>query len=453
AQNGTNLAMTEIFGVAGPGLTYELMRYITGYQAVRGINIFNLFNFPLGRSGAYLAQELPVFTEKQIYCRPLKLFNRYLERLSYIYSVGERVYETGLYYPVRDFQGRLNAETASREFDILGRTLDDKTIDFDIIDDEIIRASHGADGGCICAGSAEYKNIIIPKSASVPDDVKKILDRFKKGGGKATDSVSELSPVIRADGKGLRAMHRKTEKEDIFLLFRENGDCGDYRIYLHSTHGYLLDLMNGTLRRFEAPEGILDLSLAVGETAVILLTSETLDAESIKDFCGCIDIDGTFLMRKDKELICDKNGFDTKNHTGKFIPVRLGDWSYLIGEAYSGSCVYKTEFTLTDENTGKEVMLDLGDVHFAAEVYLNGKNLGAALMPPYRVRIPAGILNKENELKIVVTNTSANWYTSTDYFDKWNISELSPYFEDEKALAKKSVSGGLYGPVKLLLFK
>ncbi|MBQ7596440.1 MAG: hypothetical protein IJU45_07240, partial [Clostridia bacterium] len=29
AQNGTNLAMTEIFGVAGPGLTYELMRYIT----------------------------------------------------------------------------------------------------------------------------------------------------------------------------------------------------------------------------------------------------------------------------------------------------------------------------------------------------------------------------------------------------------------------------------------
>ena len=70
-------------------------------------------------------------------------------------------------------------------------------------------------------------------------------------------------------------------------------------------------------------------------------------------------------------------------------------------------------------------------------------------MSPYRFKIPVGLLDKNNELKIVVTNTSANWYVHTDYFDKWSIKELSPYFEAELDYANDSVSGGLYGPVVL----
>ena len=103
AQNGTKFAMSEVLGVAGPGLTYDMMRYTVGYQAVRGINIFNPFNFPLGRKGQLLAQELPIFTENQPYYRYLGQFNRYTEHLSYISSLGERICETALYYPVSDF--------------------------------------------------------------------------------------------------------------------------------------------------------------------------------------------------------------------------------------------------------------------------------------------------------------------------------------------------------------
>ncbi len=70
-------------------------------------------------------------------------------------------------------------------------------------------------------------------------------------------------------------------------------------------------------------------------------------------------------------------------------------------------------------------------------------------MPPYRLKIPKGVLSENNTLKVVVTNTTANWYMHTDYFDKWNINELSPYFEAELDFAKDFVSGGLYGPVTL----
>lgn len=449
AQNGTKLAMTESFGVAGPGLTYDMMRYIAGYQAVRGINVFNLFNFPLGRKGEYLAQELPVFTQRQIYYRDLSRFNRYLERLSYIYTLGEHVCETGLYYPVSDFQGRMNAENAENAFDTLGRVLEDMTADFQIVDDDIIQSARGADEGYLRIGRAEYRHIIIPQNVYIPQNTRKVLDRFIKGGGRVSDNLSDVSPVICFEGTGLRAMRRKTEKEEILCFFREAGESGDYKIYLGSQSGFRLDLFDGGIQRLETKDGFLSLSLAVGETAVILLTEESLKADGTKEFKNSCDISYGFTLRKELELICDDNGFDNIKHIDKAVPVLLGDWSYLIGSAYSGSCVYETSFTLPDEKIGKEGELDLGEVHFTADVYLNGKHLGVKIMPPYRIIIPRGLLNKNNELKIIVTNTSANWYTHTDYFDNRDIKELSPYFEVEKEYAIEYASGGLYGPVTL----
>ncbi len=449
AQNGTKLAMSEIFGVAGPGLTYDIMRYTVGYQAVRGINVFNPFNFPLGRKGQLLAQELPIFTENQIYYSCFGQFNRYTERLSYISSLGERVCETALYYPVCDFQGGLKAEPVAKEFDALGRTLEDMLIDFDIVDGDVIQSASGLDKGFVRIGNAEYRNIIIPEGAYIPPETQKALNKFIKCGGRVLNNLQELTPVIQVEGEGLRAMHRKTKNGDIFCLFRESGRTGEYSIHLPSSKGYLLDLENGKLQFLETDAQILHLSLAIGETAVVLLTDETFDAELKKHFIDKFRIINDFLFCKDIELSCDENGFAKTKHTDNAIPIQLGDWSCLIGEGYSGSGVYETTFTLPTEKVGKEGEIDLGEVHFTASVYLNDQFIGTALMPPYRLTIPADVLDKENKLKIVVTNTSANWYIHTDYFDKWKQAELSPYFAAELEFAKESVSGGLYGPVEI----
>ncbi len=449
AQNGTKLAMSEIFGVAGPGLTYDIMRYTVGYQAVRGINVFNPFNFPLGRKGQLLAQELPIFTENQLYYRQLGQFNRYTERLSYISSLGERVCETALYYPVSDFQGGLNPESVAKEFDTLGRTLEDMLIDFDIVDDDVIQSARDLDKGFVQIGNAKYRNIIIPEGACIPPGTQKTLNLFIECGGRVLNNLQELTPVIKARGEGLRAMHRKTENGEIFCLFRESGEAGDYSIHLPSSKGYLLDLEIGKLQRLDADNKILHLSLAVGETAVVLLTDEVFDAELKKNFNNKFHIKNDFHFCKDIELCCDENGFTKTNHSDNATPIQLGDWSYLIGKAYSGSGVYETTFTLPAEKVGKTGGIDLGEVRFTASVYINDKFIGSALMPPYRLTIPAGVLDKENKLKIVVTNTSANWYVNTDYFDKWKKEELSPYFEAESEFAKETVSGGLYGPVEI----
>ena len=449
AQNGTKQAMSEIFGVAGPGLTYDVMRYVVGYLAVQGVNVFNLFNFPLGRHGAYLAQELPVFTQTQPYHRFLPQFNRYLERLSYVSTIGERVCETGLYDPVGDLQGGLNAERVAGQFNALGRALEARMIAFDIVDDDVIEAAEDVAGGCLRIGRAAYRHVIIPPNACIPPDTQKILRRFVQGGGSVSCDLSDVTPEIAVEGEGLRVMHRTADGSELFYLFRAAGDSGTYRIHLPASNGYLPDLTDGTLRRFEAENGWLTLSLALGETAVILLTDEALYAESPKEYGERCKISGRFLFRKALELTCDENGFRTIEHSDEAIAVGLGDWAEQIGSAYSGSAVYETEFTLPAEKIGKPGLLDLGDVRFAASVSLNGSPLGTAFLSPFRFKIPDGLLTQTNTLKIVVTNTSANWYIHTDHFDQWSDRELSPYFAAEKAYAKDAASGGLYGPVVL----
>lgn len=449
SQNGTKYAMCEIFGVAGAALTYEIMRYTVGYLAVRGINIFNPFNFPLGRKGQLLAQELPIFTEKQIFYKDLCQFNRYTERLAYISSLGERVCKTALYYPVSDFQGKLNADAIKENFDNLGRKLEDILVDFDIIDDDIITRATITDNNSIRIGRAEYKNIIIPENACIPEATKKALDNFIQHGIKVTNSISDLAPVIHAEGIGLRAMHRKASDAEIFCLYMETGEKESYKIHLPSSKGYLLDLENGELQRFEVKNNILDISLCLGETAVILLTDEAFESSPKKNFHSEIRIPENFMFSKKTELQCDENGFFNIEHSYDAVLAKQGDWSELIGSEYSGSCIYKTSFTLSDEKIGKEGKLDLGDVRFSASIYLNEQFLGTKIMPPYTFKIPEGILMKSNTLKITVTNTSANWYVHTDHFDKWTTEELSPYFEGELKFAKDYVSGGLYGPVTL----
>ena len=244
-------------------------------------------------------------------------------------------------------------------------------------------------------------------------------------------------------------MHRKADNSEIFILFNESDKNNDFYVHLPSSKGYLLDLMNGKLNNLKCENGILKLTLATGETAVVLLTDEFLKAEIKKEFKCRFDIASEFMLRKETELVYNENGFDNIKHSDNATSAKLGDWSHQIGSAYSGSGVYETTFTLPDEKADKEGEINLGNVHFAASVYLNDRFIGTALAPPYSLKLPSGLLKKENNLKIVVTNTSANWYLHTDYFDKWSTKELSPYFDSELEYTKDSVSGGLYGPVVL----
>ncbi|MBE6791443.1 MAG: hypothetical protein E7535_09695 [Ruminococcaceae bacterium] len=248
-QNGNKRVLAEIFGVAGAALTYDIMRYTAGFLAVRGINLFNIFNFPLGRTGHLLAQELPVFTEDQPYIKNLKDFNRYLERLSFVSSLGEAVCDTALYYPVRDFWSSLSAEKMSESFDKLGRGLEEKNQDFDIIDSDIIENAELSDSGELIFGNARYRKIIIPEGAFLSEKEKAVLEAFGNYGGRVFYGLSEICDNTITDKKGILTKRRRFKNGELILVFREKGEDTTVDVHLPCEACYLLELMSGKIIR------------------------------------------------------------------------------------------------------------------------------------------------------------------------------------------------------------
>ena len=452
-QNGADRVLTETCGVMGPGVTYEDLRYVFGYQAVRGVNLFNLLSISMGRSGTYLGHELPSFTEDQIYFRDLPQMNRYLERLSYVSSLGDRICDIALYYPIHDFWGRKNGDAVAESFDALGRALEARQVDFDIIDDDVIAGATGIEKGMAEIGKGCYRHIIIPENAYIPPKTAEILEQFVKNGGKVSHCAGQATPAVEVLGiaGGLRVSRRKIPGGELLCLFREGGEEKVFNICVPHGRGYSLSLDNGQMQALSVENGILRVCLELGETAVLLFTEEQYPVEKAGAFMREAEITAHFQFQKDRELTAGEKGFTDIVHQEDPVPVSLGSWIPAVGAAYSGSGTYTAEFALEDGMVGKSGMLDLGKVCYSAQVSINGCDLGTVLMPPYRVVIPAGALKKNNELSVTVTNTSANWYVHTDYFDQWSIKQLSPYFEPERKYAKDTVDGGLYGPVKLQL--
>ena len=127
-------------------------------------------------------------------------------------------------------------------------------------------------------------------------------------------------------------------------------------------------------------------------------------------------------------------------------PVSVGDWQTVMGADFTGDGVYETSFAAPGEGG---VILDLGEVASACEVFLNGKSLGVRLMAPWRYEIGMETLLPINHLAIRVTNNPANAYLGTDAFDKMEHWTLSPYHDREMEFCRESLAGGILGPVTL----
>ena len=102
-----------------------------------------------------------------------------------------------------------------------------------------------------------------------------------------------------------------------------------------------------------------------------------------------------------------------------------GDWQRLPGLAlYSGSLTYRSE--LTPDDVGGRLLLDLGDVKEAAEVFVNGRPAAVLLKHPYRCDISPLVRPGVNVLTVRVTGNFKSRYTG----------QPSP--------------AGLFGPVRVL---
>jgi hypothetical protein len=438
--------MTESFGVYGNGLTFEQMRFVVGFQAIRGVTLINPLKISYERRGMWLAGELPSFEEGHACYAHLPHFNKYLERLSYVMTRGERVTRTALYYPINNFWAEVDDERAADEFDTLGFELEGLGIDFDIVDDDIIVASETTASGVISMGKARYNEIVIPSSSIITDTVREKLCEFEAGGGRILYSAKDATKTVdllSGDGE-IIVSKRTTEGGTFICLFNQSTEKKEIKIKEDCKKAYLISITDGKIFPCQSDNGILTVPLESGESAAIYAAEEAIETSPVTSFDHEVTLEG-FKMRRVKSFVYGDVYAENHEIEEPGVDITLGNWENAVGKEFSGTCAYSTEFS----GISSHALLDLGDVRHTCEVFINGISLGVKIMKPYRFDIPKELLKDKNTLEIFVTNTVGNQQIYTKTFDKWASWQLSVYNEKQKVFDRDTLDSGLYGPIKI----
>ena len=146
-------------------------------------------------------------------------------------------------------------------------------------------------------------------------------------------------------------------------------------------------------------------------------------------------------------------------HGGPVLPpafetAKLSSWTEHGGEEaqrFAGTALYSLTFDAPA--AGASWWLDLGNVCQSARVRLNGRDLGRAIKPPFRVAVDA-LKPKGNALEVEVTNVSANRIRDLDRRGmKWrnfyDINFVNINYKPFDASNWPLAESGLLGPVLL----
>ena len=142
AQTGGTLAVTESFGVYGASLTGKLARFVILHQLARGVNVFNFMCLSYTPKNALALVERPEYVEEMPGFFHLRGLNDFTARASWLMQLGAPAARAALYFPARDiWAGGTRAKNAIDGFERLGQALERAQVDFDILDEEGLRAS------------------------------------------------------------------------------------------------------------------------------------------------------------------------------------------------------------------------------------------------------------------------------------------------------------------------
>lgn len=98
-------------------------------------------------------------------------------------------------------------------------------------------------------------------------------------------------------------------------------------------------------------------------------------------------------------------------------------------KTYSGGMWYRKSIRITDEQAkAGQILLDLGKVVSTAEVFVNGKSVGAKVSSPWTFDLSGKLTSGDNKIEILVYNTLGNHYLTTisQYVGRTNSGLIGP---------------------------
>ena len=415
-------AMCEVFGAYGWAEGVPFMRYLMDHMLVRGINRF----VPHAFSSFYPDPDCPPQFFAGGNNPQFPGFARLMEYTNFVADI----LEGGVHIAQAAILYHAEAEWSGREFEAVqtpARALYDRQIDYDIVPLDILREARVEDGR-IRIGDMTFDALVVPGCRYLPAGC---LDHLTGAeiyfsDYKPEDMPGEAVPLSRLadrfrreivpepEFQMLRAFHVRREGRDVYMFVNESvSDAFDgvLRLTARGDYAYLQKQLE-YYRSGSAPDGLAPLTLAPGESAVLVFGSrEDLPPRERAELLPPLALRWKVSRASHESLLglAPEPYADPalqQSEKARFEPAFEGEVLVdMTGPeapgdpGFSGLFRYEADADLT----GMEG-LDLGRVGQTARLMVDGRDMGLRFTAPYRFDL-RGISPGVHRLTVEVANT------------------------------------------------
>ena len=401
---GRNLALTETFSIYGDGLSPDEIKYALNYQAIRGINLFNVLTLPYSKDRCGALMMRPALCPEKPGFYNLKHINEYYAGLSYLLRLGVDENHTALYHPCSDYAAGIEgSDLASISYKAAGTALEAENVQFDIIDDGCVRDAEATPEG-LRLGSALYTHVTVPECRYMPEDVREKLAPY----------IGKGDPAYRFESENLRVLTRKLYNSRLYFVFNEGYETVSEALkFTEYKNVYRIDAASGRMYREDSPIA----TLACGDIAVYLVTDGEYAADT-DEVVGSAEIGELTPVCYDRTII-DYNSVRSVHRDG----------APDVDESFSGTVYYEADYTLPDISAST-ARITLTDTGVSATLLSDGEYLCDLGMSPTVAYVPAERLGRSGRLTVALSNTAANEVLSRmDVIKSHPASEVGSYNE------------------------
>ena len=479
-----DLAMCEAFGAYGWHIGLRMMKWLTDWQAVRGINHFILHAFnprfpdldcpPYYYDGGYNPQ-WPYFSN----------YVKYVNRLAFFLRGGKHIAPLLVLYP-----GAMGYAGKTFPIEDTQRFLQEIQCDYDLVPAEVLINEVRLISGRMLLHKESYQGIAISGQEVITEALLKklfelsearipifflyqtprmILTKMARKIGDNTqiekllqnnnvfviDSHMELESYLHKNGierplefcgkgkSGLRVLNRLFDN-NVPMWFLNNENVNE------TVSGKII--LKGV-----APETVI--------TAFEPLTGEAWDLKPIEKcknagyevlippYHSLILVPGELMLPcnepaayKEMSRYSQCISIPEESITLEWVSGNIkGLPSWLtLDKSFSGTADYVWNWNINEIDDLKEILLDIGEVYEITELYVNDIFVGSSIVPPYRFHIRPYLHNGMNSFRVKVTNVISNKMRDSREFE-----DITPSWKKKRDIVSVETDGGLLGPISI----
>lgn len=419
----------ECFGCCGPqGINWAFscddMKWYLDWLFVRGVNLLYPHAFFYSIKGEKrFGERPPDVGPNNIWWKYYNQISSYIKRMCWLMTDSTNVTQVAVL-----------CEEDCLPWQIV-KPLFQEQVEFNYLEDNLILSGtcKTADGFLVVQ-KQKYRILLVEKPELLTPQLCEKLQYFTAGGGKVivcgrgknkflTDGViemedmgtitEEIGRIVGRDVSStpsqpdLRVSHVVKNGLHFYLLVNEGESAAIEACLSVSIHGSV-EIWNSWQGTCKKAQGVSlkdnDLCIPVRlhrrESAILCIdpSKEAELQEPVK------------LLQSDSVRIAIENNWgisaapkDTRND------ISLESWAEWEGfEDFTGTLTYQSGFELNTADTFESLILNLGEVHEIAHLYINGTDAGYKLWAPYSFEIKNYVKAGYNSIQVEVTNAMAN---------------------------------------------